>query len=300
VLDLDTRLLRAFVAVAEDLNFTRAAERLHLAQQALSSQIRQLEKRLGVTLFERTTRHVEPTAAATALLPHARAALQAVELGVAAVRQQGGGGQQLVVALFPLASTELTGAILRAHAAAYPDVALEVRPFSVGEAIAALRRGRAQVAFVRPPLSVDGLSMVTISSEPRVAILPADHPLADDVEVDPAALAREPQVYVDGADPAQADFWTLAAHRGDAEMRIGAHIASFDEFFGVVSAGLAVGACPAGAAEQLAPAYPGVRFKPIRGVEPTTVAVAWPTSQETAATRTFVRTALEHAHVPQA
>jgi DNA-binding transcriptional LysR family regulator len=79
VVDLDTRLLRAFVAVAEDLNFTRAAERLHLAQQALSSQIRQLETRLGLTLFERTTRRVEPTAAATALLPHARAALEAVE-----------------------------------------------------------------------------------------------------------------------------------------------------------------------------------------------------------------------------
>ena len=83
-------------------------------------------------------------------------------------------------------------------------------------------------------------------------------------------------------------------------MRIGAHIASFDEFFGVVSAGLAVGACPAGAAEQLAPAYPGVRFMPIRGVEPSTVAVAWPTSRETAAVRAFVRTALEHAHAPQA
>jgi DNA-binding transcriptional LysR family regulator len=299
VVDLDTRLLRAFVAVAEELNFTRAAERLHLAQQALSSQIRQLETRLGVTLFERTTRKVEPTPAADALLPHARAALQAIEDGAAAARAQRGDAQ-LVVALFPLASTELTGTILKAHAAAHPDTALEVRPFSVGDAIAALKQGRAQVAFVRPPLSVDGLSMVTISSEPRVAVLPADHALARHDEVDPADLAREPQVFVEGADPAQAAFWTLAAHRGDAEIRIGAHINSFDEFFGVVSAGLAVGACPAGAAEHLAAAYPGVAFRPIRGVEPSTVAVAWPTARETAATRAFVRTALEHAHAPPA
>src|SRR5918998_6470295 len=105
MLDLDPRLLRAFVAVAEDLNFTRGAERLHLAQQALSSQIRQLETRLGVTLFERTTRRVEPTAAATALLPHARAALEAVEQGVAAPRPQSGGAQ-LRLALFPLSTTE--------------------------------------------------------------------------------------------------------------------------------------------------------------------------------------------------
>src|SRR5690348_12666697 len=83
MVDLDTRLLRAFVTVAEELNFTRAAERLFVAQQALSSQIRQLEGRLGVTLFERTTRRVALTEAGERLLPHARAALEALDGGVA-------------------------------------------------------------------------------------------------------------------------------------------------------------------------------------------------------------------------
>ena len=69
MVDLDTRLLRAFVTVAEELNFTRAAERLLLAQQALSAQIRQLETRLGVRLFERTTRRVRLTEAGELLLP---------------------------------------------------------------------------------------------------------------------------------------------------------------------------------------------------------------------------------------
>src|SRR5579862_574951 len=82
MVDVDTRLLRAFVAVAEDLNFTHAAKRLHLAQQALSSQVRQLERRLGVELFERTTRKVALTEAGERLLPHAKEALAALDSGV--------------------------------------------------------------------------------------------------------------------------------------------------------------------------------------------------------------------------
>src|ERR687884_192443 len=78
MVDLDTRLLRAFVAVAEELSFTRAAQRLFLAQQALSAQVRQLEARVGLKLFERTTRRVTLTDAGERLLPHARAVLEAL------------------------------------------------------------------------------------------------------------------------------------------------------------------------------------------------------------------------------
>lgn len=163
------------------------------------------------------------------------------------------------------------------------------------DAVAALRDGRAHVAFVRPPFASDGISMVTILTEPRVAALAADHPLAAGDRVDPAALAREPQVFVEGADAVQTDFWCLAEHRGGAPLVVGARMTGFDSFFEVVSAGLAVGACPASAAEALSPAFPGVRFLPIEGAAPCTVAVAWPTAGETAATRAFVGTALAEA-----
>src|SRR3954451_21355872 len=83
MVDLDTRLLRAFVAVAEELSFTRAAARLFIAQQALSAQVAQLETRLGVKLFERTTRRVGLTDAGLRLLAHAREALAALD-GMAA------------------------------------------------------------------------------------------------------------------------------------------------------------------------------------------------------------------------
>src|SRR5437763_13996014 len=83
--DLDSRLLRAFVAVAKELNFTRAASRLHLAQQALSAQVRQLETRVGERLFDRTTRSVALTEAGERLLPHARATLAALDAGLGEV-----------------------------------------------------------------------------------------------------------------------------------------------------------------------------------------------------------------------
>lgn len=295
MVDLDSRLLRAFVAVAEHLNFTQAAEGLHLTQQALSSQVRQLESRIGTPLFERTTRRVRLSAAGQALLPHARAAIAAMETGVDAARRAGGAGDVLAVALFPLAGTDLGGRILRRFAAEHPGTRLDVATLAMPEALDALRGGRAHVAFVRPPFASDGISMVTILTEPRVAAVGAEHPLAGGDRVDPAALARAPQVFVEGADDVQADFWCLAGHRGDAPLVIGARITSFDSFFEVVSAGLAVGSCPASAARALAPAFPGVRFLPLDGAEPCTVAVAWPTANETPATRAFVGVALAEA-----
>lgn len=88
-MSIELRHLRAFVAVAEELNFTRAADRLHLAQQALSTQIRQLEDRVGEQLLQRTTRKVELTAAGEAMLEHARAVLGGADRAVAAARAAG-------------------------------------------------------------------------------------------------------------------------------------------------------------------------------------------------------------------
>lgn len=297
-MDLDSRLLRAFLAVAEELSFTRAADRLHVTQQALSTQVRQLETRIGTPLFVRTTRRVELTAAGEALLPQARTAIEAMRAGAEAARQAGGGAGSLKVALFPLASTELGGRILRRFAADHPETELEVGTLGMHDAVAALRGGQAHAAFVRPPFASDGISMVTILSEARVAALPAEHPLAAGDSVDPTALAHEPQVWVEGADPVQADFWSLAEYRGGAAARIGARMTGFDSFFEVVSAGLAVGTCPASAAAQLAAAFPGVRFLPVDGLGPCTVAVAWATANETPAVRAFVRCALALAAAP--
>src|SRR5919198_2934507 len=127
MVDLDTRLLRAFVTVADELNFTRAAGRLFLAQQALSAQVRQLEARLGVQLFERTTRRVSLTPAGERLLPHARATLDALDEGIreldAARRAE---RATLRVGLSGAAMVPVVGETLRRFAERHPDVELVV------------------------------------------------------------------------------------------------------------------------------------------------------------------------------
>src|SRR3954447_21881803 len=123
MVDLDTRLLRAFVAVAEELNFTRAAERLFMTQQALSSQIQQLESRVMVKLFERTTRRVTLTEAGEQLLPHAVATLAALDGGVRvleAARQAG--RATLRVGLSGTAMVPAAGETMRRFARLHPEV----------------------------------------------------------------------------------------------------------------------------------------------------------------------------------
>src|SRR3954447_10491814 len=179
MVDLDTRLLRAFVTVAEELNFTRAAERLVLAQQALSAQIRQLETRLGVRLFERTTRRVRLTEAGELLLPHARAVVEALDAGMQeleAARRVA--GAVLRVGLSGTATVPLTSETMRRFSERHPEVRLVVSNAGLNRPAAGLHEGAVDVAFVRPPFRDEGLSMVTVLTEERFAVLPEDHPLA--------------------------------------------------------------------------------------------------------------------------
>jgi len=300
MVDLDTRLLRAFVAVAEELNFTRAAQRLVLAQQALSSQVRQLETRLGGTqLFERTTRRVSLTPAGERLLPHARVALAAVEAGVREVEAvRGAQHRRLRVGLSATAMVPLVGETLRRFAAAQPEVELVVTNVPLSAPHAGLADGSADVAFVRPPFRDEGLSMVTVLSEPRFAVVPADHPLAGRASVRPADVVDEPWIWVEGGDPVARSFWSLEEHRGDKPLRTGTRINSFDEALGAVAAGVAITCQAESVVRAVGAGFPQLRFVPLEGAAPATVAVAWRTAHETELARAFVRTALEVASGP--
>src|SRR4051794_27094748 len=126
MVDLDTRLLRAFVTVAEELNFTRAAERLVLARQALSAQVRQLESGLGARLFD-TTRRVRLTEAGDLLLPHARAVIQALDAGTQELAAaQRVAGAVLRVGLSGTATVPLTSETMRRFSEGHPEVRLAV------------------------------------------------------------------------------------------------------------------------------------------------------------------------------
>src|SRR3954470_2141373 len=150
--DLDSRLLRAFVAVAEELSFTRAAQRLHLTQQALSTQIRQLETRVGDRLLDRTTRSVGLTEAGERLLPHARAVLAALDTGLGELESTRRAGQMtLRVGLATTGVIPLVGETLRRFAEEQPGVHLTVSNHGMTDPSAGLRDGNVDVGFVRPP-----------------------------------------------------------------------------------------------------------------------------------------------------
>ncbi|SFW86407.1 LysR family transcriptional regulator [Amycolatopsis australiensis] len=177
---LETRELRYFVAVAEELHFGRAAERLGIAQPPLSRAIRQLERRLGVALLVRNRRGVALTGAGEILLQEGRAALDAATAAVRRTRRAGSvshGG--LVLAVKAGAFHELLNKLLDAYAAEPDAVDIDVLPSGTCEQEEMLRDGRADVALMHTPFnSLAGFDSVELMTERQVAILPAKHPLA--------------------------------------------------------------------------------------------------------------------------
>ncbi len=299
MVDLDTRLLRAFVTVAEELNFTRAAERLFVAQQALSSQIQQLETRLGARLFERTTRRVVLTPAGERLLPHAVSVLAALDAGIGELAAARRAEQAtLRVGLAGTAMVPGVSETLRRFAERHPEIELQVSNTGLSRPAAGLQEGEVDVAFVRPPFRSSGLSLVTVLEEGRCAILRHDHPLASREYVRPEDVVGEPWIWVEGADPEARAFWSLAEFRGETPLRTGTRINSFEEAFGAVAARLAITCQAESAVRSVGSGFPELRFVPLRGAPPALVAVAWRTAHETDLARAFVRIALEVSQGP--
>ncbi|MDT0386204.1 LysR family transcriptional regulator [Streptomyces sp. DSM 41921] len=182
---LETRELRYFLAVAEELHFGRAAERLGMAQPPLSRAIQQLERRLGVRLLDRNRRGVALTEAGEMLLHEGRAALDAVTAAARRTRRSAGadgsGGRRnrLVLAVKAAASHELLHKLLDAYAAEPDAVEVEVLPSGTCEQGDMLRDGRADVALMHAPFnSLAGFDSEELLTEGQIAILPARHPLA--------------------------------------------------------------------------------------------------------------------------
>ena len=211
--DLETRELRYFVAVAEELHFGRAAARLGIAQPPLSRAIRQLERRLGVQLLDRNRRGVALTVAGDVLLRGANAALNAVEAAQRDTRRAGNPGRSLVLVTKAGASHDLLRRLLDT-CARDPGVApVEVLLCEVGEQAQLLRDGRADVALMHHPYDdLAGFDTEDLCVEGQVAILPAEHSLAardhltlaDVHNVPGLPIARWPRLdgtYPDGPGP---------------------------------------------------------------------------------------------------
>ncbi|MEE2060332.1 LysR substrate-binding domain-containing protein [Rhodococcus artemisiae] len=189
---MEIRQLQAFLAVAEELHFGRAADRLHIAQSPLSQMIRALERELGARLFERTTRSVQLTAAGTALLAPARVIAAQVQVARAVVRSTAAGETGVVSVGFGGASgyavlSELTRALADRH----PGIELDLRPQTYsGEVLDLVAQGLLDMGIVGLPVS-DDFATETVRHESLMVAVPTGHQLSDRGTLEPADLASE-------------------------------------------------------------------------------------------------------------
>jgi DNA-binding transcriptional LysR family regulator len=295
---IDLELIRRFIVVAEELNFTRAAARLGMAQPPLSAAIGKLERKLGVTLFERTSRRVALTPAGAVLLDQGRIAVEAAAAAVERARRTGTQPARLTVAVKPGAGTGLIKQIMQrcAQDPRMPEVGvLFGHP---GGPAAAVRGGAADVAIVRTPFDRRGLDTELLLTEPRVAVLPARHRLAGRPELRRADLAGEPMPRWAGqSDPVSAAYWsgadTPTPARSQDDRPAGPEINDISQLLDAVALGNAVAYVPVSAAGQYRSA--GLAVVPVTDLSPSELLAAWPESSRSRAVAGFVRAAVEAA-----
>jgi len=277
--DLETRELRYFVAVAEELHFGRAAERLGIAQPPLSRAIRQLERRLGVTLVERTSRSARLTPAGQALLRDGRAALDAVAAAGRRAQRAGQTGPRLVLVLKPGGDGGLLPDILARYDADPAAIPVEI-VFSAAERAAMLRDGRADVGLLlRPPDDLTGLDAEELRAEPQVVVLAEGHPLAVRASVSLADLEGETQPRW----PGMPGTGPLVRDQG--------------QLMQLIALGRMVAVTPASVRDRL---HPGLTCRPVPDAPATVICVAWGAGSTSRPVAAFVRASVAVADLGSA
>ncbi len=271
---MELRHLRYFAAVAETRHFGRAAERLHLAQPALSQSVRQLESELGVSLFTRTTRQVQLTPAGEFLFGEAQRVLGAIDDSVRGVRRIADGRLGLVrIAFTGTAANTWLPRIARLVKRELPGVALEFHADLLTPAqVDALDDGRLDLGVLRPPVSRAGVTVRTITRERLVVALPADHRLVDQQDLAMTDLRAEDFVmYADTHSAVNAAVLRSCRDAGFTPHR--EHEAPGTAvLLALVSAGLGVALVPESV--QAAPLQ-GVVFRDVPDAATTELGLAW-------------------------
>ncbi len=295
-MDAHLRDLRYFVAVAEELNFTRAAERLHLSQPALSKQIRGLETTLRAQLFRRDRRRVELTAAGAALHAVARDLLQDWDDGVAVVSDAAAQDARVLrVGTLTSIGRALYPAITGQFAKRQPGWQVELHTYGWGDPTAGLRDRAADAAFVWLPIDAAGIETAVLATERQWVAINARHPLVSRTrnrrtfsEIASEAIAALP-----ASAGVQRDFWLAADSRAGGSPRVAAEVSAADEKFEIVSSGAAITLLAEGNAGIYS--REGIVCIPVSGLEPARLAIAWRRGAPRPAVRDFVRACREAA-----
>ena len=285
-MDLDLRKLRYFMAVAEHLNFGRAADALHIAQPVLSRQIRAFEDELKVQLFARDKRGTALTPAGEQLRIDGEALLNEAEAAHRRLRRAARGTRTFAVGFMP--GLIVTGPV-RALSGRHPDLSVEVLRTSWDEQVQALHDGRIDVSFVRLPIDQHGLALRPLFAEPRVVVVPVEHRLAGKETVSITDLADEHLLQPADAVPEWRDIASEARARGGvAQPSRVTH--TVEEKLELVATGRGVVVLP----ESTATFYrrPDVTSAPIDDIGPNQVAVAWEAGRHDALIDEFVALAV--------
>lgn len=292
---MELRHLRYFIAVAEELHFGRAAERVHIAQPPLSKQIRQLEEEIGVKLFHRTKRRVRLTPAGSVFLDEARQVLDLCERAVRSARRaEKGEIGRLVLGFVSSATYSFVPSALRTYRNLFPDVELVLRELTTDQQLDALRGGVVHVGFLRQPISDPMLQIETIFQEPLVVALPADHALASFPKITLERLSTEPFVMFSRQQgTTYYDQILSLCHQGGFSPKVAQEAVQMPTALGLVSVGVGVALVPASVQNlQMA----GVVYRHLTEVSQTTeLAMAWRLNDDSPALLAFLDVARETA-----
>ncbi len=295
-MDVSTRLLRYFAAVAQEGNLTRAADRLFVSQPALTKQIRQLENQLGVRLFTRSRAGMTLTPAGQALADRVPAALAGLDQALREAKAAASRAARVLrVGFLAGAANEATQEIVAAFARRRPGWRAEMRAASWVDPSAGLASGDADVALLRLPFpDQDSWRTEVLLTEPRWVALPAAHPLAGRDRIRFRDLWDEPFVAAPAETGEWRDWWLGAGEREDHPARIGAvtETGQPDDWLTAIANGYGVALAPESAARYYA--RPGITYRPVTGISPSQVAVAWPPDADASPViQDFVRCCLD-------
>lgn len=266
-MDLDLRKLRYFVAVAEELHFGRAAERLHIAQPVLSRQIRSLEDDLGAEVFDRGRRGTLLTPAGEQLLEDALPLLASAQALTRRVQSAARGTPSLTVGFMPgITVTPATVAFTADH----PDAHVRLLRTSWDDQVDVLLDGRVDVGIVRLPIDSEGLRLLPLFREPRVVVVPRGHPLADRQSVSVKDLAAEHLLQDPNAVPEWRDVALELQGRRRPEVPV---IHQVEEKLELVAAGAGICVLPLSTAGFYT--RPDVIPLHVEDIGPSEVALAW-------------------------
>ncbi|MFJ6676186.1 LysR family transcriptional regulator [Actinosynnema sp. NPDC091369] len=294
-MDVGTRTLRYFVAVAEELSFTRAAERLFVSQPAISRAIRHLENELREPLFTREP-EVGLTPAGRSMLDSARKLIADWETMHTAARAAGSRATTVLRLGFVATGAGRLGTRARAvFSERCPGATVEAKRLDWGGEAAALRKGEVDVAFIWQPADLTGLSTRTVATQRRMVGVAATHRLANRRSVVLADLRGEPIPRARRASEEWVDWWGVFPRPDGSEPVWGPANDNVEELLEQVAADQGVCIVPSSIAEFYA--RPDVVWRPLLDAEPTSVAVGWQTATANAAVLEFVAVVAELAGV---